>query len=80
LQIEVNGWKRGFRSISFIGLIRTAGVRKLGLAEAKKLVDEMLLGRSFTMEFEGRADASRFVRAADELGAVTSWPAEHEHS
>jgi ribosomal protein L7/L12 len=71
-RVEVVGWKKGFFSISFIRLIREAGVRKLGLAEAKCLVDGMISGSKFALDFESEEAADRFAVAAEELGAVVS--------
>jgi hypothetical protein len=73
--VEVNGWRAGFKSISFIKLIRTVGTRHLDLAQAKNLVDELILGHPFTLAFETESDAVTFVRVADELGVLASWPA-----
>jgi hypothetical protein len=47
----------------------------LELAEAKNLVDELILGHAFTMDFESESDAATFVRAANELGVLASWRA-----
>jgi ribosomal protein L7/L12 len=74
VQVEVVGWRKGFLSISFIKLVREAGARKLSLAEAKALVDEMINGRKFALQFESEDEAHRFVLAAEELGAISSRP------
>jgi hypothetical protein len=74
VQVEVIGWRKGFLSTSFIKLICEAGVRKLTLAEAKALVDEMINGRQFALQFESEDEARRFVLAAGEFGAIVSRP------
>jgi hypothetical protein len=74
VQVEVIGWRKGFLSISFIKLIREAGARKLTLTEGKALVDEMINGRQFSLQFENEDEARRFVLAAGEVGAIVSRP------
>jgi ribosomal protein L7/L12 len=71
-QVEVTGWKPGFKSISFIKLIRSVGLTRWSLQEAKDLVDAMIAGNPFPVQFTDGPDASEFVRAAEALGAITS--------
>jgi ribosomal protein L7/L12 len=72
VRIDVIGWKPGFRSISFIKLMRNAGGVERGLKEAKDLVDEMIGGHPFVVQFENEQEADLFVTAANELGATVS--------
>jgi ribosomal protein L7/L12 len=70
-QVEVKG-EHGFQPISFIKLMRETSVRKLSLAEAKALVDEMINGHPFTVEFGSEDEAAHFVIVAENLGAIVS--------
>lgn len=71
-KIAVTGWRPGFKSISFIKLVRSAGVVERSLPEAKDLIDSMIIGNPFTLEFANEEDARGFVIAAEELGATTA--------
>jgi hypothetical protein len=71
-RIIVTGWRPGFKSISFIKLLRQAGGVSRSLPEAKDLVDNMIGGHPFALEFDDERDAAQFVAAAEELGALTS--------
>lgn len=71
--INVTGWHPGFKTISFIKLLRDESAEKYGLSDAKALVDALLEGRPFSLRFEAKAQAERFIAEAKSLGAVASF-------
>jgi len=74
--VILTGWKPGFKSVSFIKLLRTQGAAPRGLAEAKSLVDALLQGEQFSIDFATESEANSFIRQAESLGAVASLQAE----
>jgi hypothetical protein len=74
LIVNVVGWKPGFKTISFMRLIREQGSAARGLPEAKQLVDGLLQGKRFAMKFTTQNEASSFITQAKELGAITDGP------
>jgi hypothetical protein len=69
-RVVVHGWDPGFRTVSFIQLLQKAGKRKSSLPEAKALVDDLLAGKSFEVEFDLSEQAAAFAQAANDLGAI----------
>lgn len=69
--VDVTGWRPGFKTVSFIKLIRQHGTESLDLAEAKSLVDRLLEGKRFSLNFASENEATSFVEQAEKLGAIT---------
>jgi hypothetical protein len=68
--INVTGWKPGFKTVSFIKLLREQGKESCGLAEAKSLVDGLLQGKPFSVSFASEQEAASFIQQANGLGAI----------
>lgn len=68
--VVVRGWLPGFRTVSFIQLLQGIGKGKYSLPEAKALVDSLLSGNPFEIEFDLREEAITFANAATDLGAI----------
>ncbi len=56
------------RAIPLIKLVQQAGPRKL--SEAKDLVDALLGGHPFTLQFESAEQAVDFAKSAEKFGAI----------
>ncbi len=74
--VHVTGWRPGFKTISFIKLLREGSQAERSLAQAKALVDALLEGKPFVVEYPNREEAEVFVRSASEFGAVATMSAE----
>jgi ribosomal protein L7/L12 len=70
LIVDITGWRPGFKTVSFIKLIRQHGTESLDLAEAKSLVDRLLEGKRFSLNFVSENEAASFIHKAERLGAV----------
>ncbi len=70
--VRITAWKPGFKTISFMKLLREGSQAERSLAQAKALVDALLEGKPFTVEYPTQEEAEAFVRSASELGAVAS--------
>lgn len=72
MTVRVTGWDQGFRTISFIKLLRQSSLEGYGLSRAKALVDGLLEGRAFSLRFASVTQAREFVAEARKLGAFAS--------
>jgi len=68
--VSVRGWKPGFKTISFMKLLREGAESPRTLAEAKSMVDGLLEGRHFTVSFARPEEAETFVKSAEDYGVV----------
>lgn len=65
--VTVSGWEPGLRKISLTKLLQLSGGKDLG--EAKAMVDALLEGRSFEINFHDEEAARTFAGQARTLGA-----------
>ncbi len=70
--VRVTGWQPGFKTISFMKLLREGSQSERSLSEAKALVDGLLNGNAFTIDYPYREEAEAFVKSASDLGAVAA--------
>jgi len=70
IQVTVNSWANGLNKVQLNHLLRQrAG---FGLGQAKRAVDTLLAGGSFTCTFNDIEAATAFVQSASDIGAVCS--------
>ncbi len=68
--VTITGWREGLNKVQLNHLLRHhAGC---GLAEAKRAVDELLVGETLRYEFPDGESASTFRQSADAIGAICS--------
>jgi hypothetical protein len=70
--VDVTGWRRDFKTISFVKLLRQGSQADRSLVEAKALVDGLLEGKHFSLRFEQEDEAAEFIGSAELLGAIAS--------
>ena len=68
--VHVTGWKPGFLKISFTKAILVAS--SLGLADAKRLTDELLAGTAITLVFGSEGEADHFCDKAHQFGTFAN--------
>jgi hypothetical protein len=71
IAVNITGWRSGFKTISFMKLLREGSQSERKLPEAKVLVDDLLIGKPFTIFFSGRGEAEMFVKDANVLGVIS---------
>jgi hypothetical protein len=73
VQVTVDGWVKGLKKVLLNHLLRQQA--RFGLGEAKRAVDTLLPGGTFTCTFDDAEAAAAFAQSASEIGALCSSPA-----
>ncbi len=68
--VSVTAWQLGFKTISFVKLLREGSQSQRTLNEAKSMVDGLSAGKPFTVDFPDLEEAETFLKSAADLGAV----------
>jgi ribosomal protein L7/L12 len=66
--IKLTGWQVGMRKISLTKLLQDKG--GLSLANAKRVVDDILDGREVSLQLPAGEDANAVAAALRDLGAI----------
>jgi ribosomal protein L7/L12 len=66
--LKLTGWRDGMQTVSLIKAVKEHSTGSL--AEAKKLVEDMLDGSPVTLSFESEERCEEFRRLASSLGAI----------
>ena len=66
-QVRLQGWRAGFQKISAVHTIRMHTT--LGLAEAKRCVDDCLMGKQTLLHPPSEQDARKLATELHKLGA-----------
>lgn len=69
-EVEITSWSKGFQTVSCIRLLQS--MAGLGLADAKRVTENVLGGKKQTVSIRSEADVSLFMSALAKLGAVAS--------
>lgn len=67
--ISVVGWNRGLLTVSLMQLVMSTG---RSLTDAKRLVEGLVSGEPFDVEFDDEVKAACFAEKATEYGARVS--------
>ena len=67
--LQLIGWRPGIKSVSLIRAMKEHATGSL--TESKRLLEDLLDGKTVTLEFRTEEEKEKFRLLAEELGAVT---------